>query len=491
MTMADPNEPNGPPVEDGVEIEAEAMEVEPPRRAASAQFVVEAGVGSEAALREAMDPANQSLAEALRLSYRVLQFVILGLVALFIVSGFQRVDERQSGVMLRFGKIVTVGDQQALEPGLRRNILPYPAGEFIIFDVEGRSVDVGNTYWPRIPAGATLQQAIDRANVNSVLEPGKVGTVVTVDGDLGHLKLTADYQIVDPVRFVERMREADVDRIVRMALERAVVLSTAAITLQELVDQPEVAADRIRLNAQDVLDTVDCGIQLTDVKLPDAKPPFAIVKVYGELQNAREEARRDIENARQAAEATLIDAAGANYLELAGLVAAYEDAEDRGDRQRADELMNAINGFLEGTRTSGELAEIIRQAQAYESEIERTLGNEARRFAMILPSYREQPDLVIKRRWLESVGTVLSREDVEIIRVFPGMGSIGVKISGQEEIAKIRRKLMLQRKQIEAELKAAGSYEKYLQRSADWEPGTSNPLLQEQEGRIRARGSRN
>ena len=64
-----------------VPVDEEPLEVDAPRRAASAQFVVDADVGSEAALREAMDPANQSLADALRLSFRVLQLVIVVLIA--------------------------------------------------------------------------------------------------------------------------------------------------------------------------------------------------------------------------------------------------------------------------------------------------------------------------------------------------------------------------------------------------------------------------
>ena len=57
----------------GVPVEEEPAEEDAPRRAASAQFVVQSEVGSQALLREAMDPANQSLREALRLSFRVLQ----------------------------------------------------------------------------------------------------------------------------------------------------------------------------------------------------------------------------------------------------------------------------------------------------------------------------------------------------------------------------------------------------------------------------------
>src|SRR5262249_54239227 len=71
---------------------------EAPRRAASAQFIVDAEVGAEAAMREAMDPANQSLADALRLSFRVLQGVMVVLVILFVFSGVQTVEQGQSGV---------------------------------------------------------------------------------------------------------------------------------------------------------------------------------------------------------------------------------------------------------------------------------------------------------------------------------------------------------------------------------------------------------
>ena len=91
-----PHQPDALPPDDGVE--PAPMEVEAPRRASSAQFVVDRATGAQAAMREAMDPANQSLAEALRLSFRVLQVVIVILIALFLFSGFQTVQEGYTGV---------------------------------------------------------------------------------------------------------------------------------------------------------------------------------------------------------------------------------------------------------------------------------------------------------------------------------------------------------------------------------------------------------
>ena len=64
-----PNDSHVPEEADfSVAEEAESEEPMTPRRAASAEFVVTSESGSETALRDAMDPANQSLAEALRLS---------------------------------------------------------------------------------------------------------------------------------------------------------------------------------------------------------------------------------------------------------------------------------------------------------------------------------------------------------------------------------------------------------------------------------------
>ena len=93
------------PIAGGVPSEEPLVE-EPPRRAASAAFEVAAESGSAASLRDAMDPANQSLGEALRLSYRVLQLGILALVATFLLSGFQTVQDGSAGVKTLFGAIV-------------------------------------------------------------------------------------------------------------------------------------------------------------------------------------------------------------------------------------------------------------------------------------------------------------------------------------------------------------------------------------------------
>ena len=94
-------------------------------------------------IEEPLDPANQSLADALRLSFRVLKIVMIFLVIIFLFSGVVIVDEREVVVLARFGRQVAV-----LKPGLRV-ALPYPIHEQIHVSTAQKRLSV-DTFWLRI-----------------------------------------------------------------------------------------------------------------------------------------------------------------------------------------------------------------------------------------------------------------------------------------------------------------------------------------------------
>lgn len=491
-----------PLTDQGAPFEQEEQPEELPRRAASAQFMVETEVGSAAALREAMDPANQSLADALRLSFRVLQFVILVLLVLFPMSAFQVVKEGHGGVMLRWGKVVSVGDSDDLLPGAHWTIWPYPAGEFVIFDVDGREVDMrrrldvrsGNEvfvepFWPLFPPNMSRQDIIDQATPQGSLTPGRDGSVLTRDGDIAHLKISAEYDIDDPKTFVETLNPEDASRVVALAVQRAVVQVMAGASLQELIDFPDDIRDRVRRHAQTTLDQINCGITLTKVTLPETSPPMAIARHYGDLQTAREEAKETVEKARSDMENALVAAGGQNYRELVQLIDHYEEAEQRADSEATDDLLNQINAFLESDRVDGDLKKVIERAGAYESEIDSTLGSEVRRFKSVLPEYRDNPLLAVNRRLMRTVSAVQNRADVEIMHVPEGLGKIQIRIKSLEEISQLRNRLELDRKERDANKDAASSYGRFYNRPQDYELNKARPLLDVKDGKVVPRGS--
>ena len=439
----------------GVPVEEEQAEEQAPRRAASAEFIVESEAGSQVLLREAMDPANQSLREALRLSFRVLQLVMLILVVLFVISGFQKVDVGQSGVMLAWGKIEPVGGSAALEPGLKFSKWPYPIGDFVLFQEEHRNVDLAGTFWPDIPEGQTFERAVETANTGQHLKPGKDGYLLTRDGDIAHMKLSADYAVDSPVSFVHCVenshpdpRRLDADKLVTLALERAAVHALARMSLTEVVDFADEDKQELQRAAQVMLAEVQAGIRVAQVSLPsDPTPALAIRKAYGDLQQAKSDSEKMIEDARQEAEKTLLSAAGADYQAILDLIAQYEDALDLNRNDEAERLLAAINDRLESEESAGEVSKIINYAKTYRSTVELTLGTEARRFKSILPAYRRSPRQVVARLWTETYSTVLARNDVEPFIVPADVGTIRLSINGYDEVRETRRSNALKTKE--------------------------------------------
>ena len=72
-----------------------------------------------------------------------------------------------------------------------------------------------------------------------------------------------------------------------------------------------------------------------------------------------------------------------------------------------------------------------------------------------MPAYREHPELVVQRLWMEMYGRVLSRDDVEIFFAPAGGGSLKVSVAGLDHIRETRRENMLQLQKSEAINKGA------------------------------------
>lgn len=435
--------------------ESEQGDDAPRRRGgtASARFIVESDVGADAALRDAMDPANQSLADALRLSYRVLQLVILVLVVLFLASGFQTVKDGESGVATLWGKIRAIDDDEALTPGFKFSLYPYPAAQFILFDVENLETNLGETFTPRF-GPRTWRQALESGTHQQSLNPETEGSLITREGDLAHMNVSARYVIDRPAQFIQTVNNdnpyTSAGSIVKMALQRATVHTSAAMTLQELIDTTlsEETRSQIRQRAQEVLDSLDCGIQITQVSI-DGFAPLKIVSTMESLQTARVNAAEVVETARKNANEQLHRVAGSGAPKLLSLIDSYEDALDRGDETAKEEFILAINSMLDSDQLEGAAASIIEDARAYQAYVEETLGNEWIRFNSLLPAFRANSRLVTRKQWLETYARATNRGDTEIFYVDP-LTPVRILLAGSADVQDIRRKARIEQRKAAA-----------------------------------------
>lgn len=461
--------------DEGVPVDSPPTEGGDVRRAARAEYEVTAGVGSQAILREAMDPANQSLQDALRLSFRLLQVVILTLILVFIFSGFQTVEPQQTGVMLRFGRILGEGEGTALEPGLQFSMLPFPAGEYILFDEKNRAFTLGDSFWPRRRPGQTFDDAVAAASTNDMIRPGRDGSLLVSGGDIAHARILGSWELVDPVSYVRTLEDRDSAQggldgsgLVELLVQQAMVHMAASRDLVEFIEYPDEGLDLIRARAQKGLDRVECGIRISGIEYPiDPTPALAIRKAFGDLQQSRSTSQQLIETAREDAHRILIDMAGADVGTLISLIDAYEAAEAAGETDRVTELLDRINLQLDAETTTGTVSQMIQFARSYIYIIEVTLGQEAQRFKSLLPAYRESPEMVVGRLWAEAYARVLSREDVEVIYAPAGLGKFMLQLSGYSEISQIRRRNMLERKEQSELIRGLDLMNPYMRRAAE------------------------
>lgn len=435
------------------------MEIEEPRREASARFVVEGNASAQSQMRDAMDPANQSLAEALRLSYRVLQVGILALVITFLVSGFQSVREGFTGVKTIFGRIVETDGVAELAPGLHP-FWPYPVGELIVFE-QKRPLRLDKEFQPRDRPNATTKQAsIDQADSNRELIAERDGWVLTADGDIAHISLAAEYTVNDAVSFLDRLSVAQADEVVRKALMRGTVLASSQFTLQDLVQsRGDAPAMEIKARSQEVLDRLKVGLSITSVTFTDRSPPQFVQNQFRKVQEARENAKGTVERARQQIAGIRTGVAGERaYADLISLIHDYDAALVRGERNNADELMNQIGTRFEQPDIGGDVARIIQQSRGSTETLIAGLKKEGARLEGLAPSFRDNPQQLTRQLWLDALRFVYSGPELEVLSPPTQLAAITLKVRSSQDIMQKRRQAALDRKKAIAEGKDFGPW---------------------------------
>jgi modulator of FtsH protease HflK len=419
--------------------EREGAEPQAPRRGASAQFTVAESAGQQAAMRQAMDPANQSLAEALRLSYRVLQVAILVLIVVFFFSGFQSVGEGKTGVKTLFGRIVGEPGQEQVSPGLQP-FWPYPVGEIVLVD-QKRTVELRSEFWPRLQRGQTsLADATNAADSATPLRPStEEGSLIMGDGDLAHAQVVGEYTVEDSVRLLDEIDPLRTDELVRRVLRQATVQTAAQFTLPEFIDSRDQPAQVLRSIAQDRLDDLKCGIRLTNVTIPEKIAPLAVRNAFQRVQESREQAKVLVEQAQQEANRSLVSAAGPGFQSLLTLIEEYEQNLTRGDLEAADAIMARLGAAFEDRETAGDTARIIARARAYQGALVASLSKDARRLAGLSPTFRENPQQLVRQLWLEGLRQVLDSDRVEVFASRLDGNPFRLAITSSPEVMQTRR----------------------------------------------------
>ena len=426
---------------------------------------------------EKMDTANKSLADALRLSFRLLSFFMIGVVVLFFFTGLTQIDTNQCGVKLLLGRIQgdidkhTLVDTRVLGPGLRWSV-PEPIGRVMKIPTGQQKVDI-NDFWIHETPEDALRPLRDRRVPQGGLRPGWDGSLLTGDRGLVHVKLTCFYSFPakkaktsqsggpDPssvMQLIHNIAGMDLDEegvlktrradeAVRSAVCSAAICAAATRTVESIYPTGQKDfADAVAEIAQQRLNKFNSGIRIERIEVPDSTVPLAAIAAFDAVSNAATERDKLINKAKGLSNEMLSAAAGGSYKKLtgdhdkpgdAGLLQSYAKARENGLEIAAAEELQKINRLLVSNQTGGGAARIINEAKSYSATIRQRVEARAGRFEKLIDKFLATPDLMLQRLWAEKKEEILTAPTVMKYYITPGKKTV-LRINEDPEVRRQR-----------------------------------------------------
>lgn len=429
---------------------------------------------AEPGAEKQVDLAMKSLSDALQVSFKLLSFIMVLFVVLFLATGIEFIQPQEQGIVKVFGKVTRVAKN-----GLVYN-WPFPAGEIQKINTQERKLTVEN-FWLFETPNEKLIPLAKRRRSGDGLRPGWDGYLLTGDRNLIHLKFVCTYRVTNPLVMTSNIE--NLEQVMRMILCNAAVYSASTRTADAIqIDHAEFL-NQIKDVAQEQIDVMlgltpsdPHGVVINNVLLPQSEAktwPLGAYNSYEQAQRAKTEKKTAIDNAIGIASQTLIGAVGAkHYSELVGnpwesaaiqrqktlrggkynLIGQLGLAEDHNALSyasneaevaeikkivsRKEQIRRDIDITLTSTTIGGEASKIIAES---ESEKTRTIQNaqrRAKRFVDLLAKFQKTPKLFLKKMWAEAIDEALSQETNQQHYFLPGVESYVLYLNTDPKITK-------------------------------------------------------
>ncbi len=284
-------------------------------------------------------------------SARGLILVALVVLVGWLLTGLYRVETNQQAIELVFGR--PNGPPQG--EGLKYN-LPSPIGRVIKVDVTNqRSVTIGSGPQDMRPSPGTRggpQRAITTENL-----------MLTSDENILDMGFVVFWQVQDIYKFVFNVPNPD--ETVKAAAESAMRQVVGTSQLQfALTEGRNRIQEEAREEIQRMLDSYGAGIRVVGLALRQIDPPQQVIAQFRDVQAARADKERKI---------------------------------------------NEATGYRNEIvpRAKGEAEALVQSAEGYRTEIVNRAQGDAQRFVSVYQQYALAKDVTLQRIYLETMEDVL------------------------------------------------------------------------------------
>jgi membrane protease subunit HflK len=295
---------------------------------------------------------------------RGLLLIMVLVVAVWLGSGFYTVEPDEQGVELVFGEWIST-----TQPGLNYN-LPAP---------------IGQVYTPKVTRVNRVEigyrSGSDRTQTTTQRQVPNEALMLTGDENIIDVNFVVLWIINDAGKFLFNIRspEQTVGDAAESAMREVIGKTEAEYARAEGRRDVETRTQKL---LQTILDLYGTGILITQVQLQKVDPPEVVIDSFRDVQRAR------------------------------------------ADRERA---MNEADAYANTIipRARGEAAQMVQEANAYKAEVVARAEGDAERFLAVYESYSVARDVTVQRIYLETMESILKGMN-KIIIDSSGGGAQGV-----------------------------------------------------------------
>ena len=256
------------------------------------------------------------------------RWLAIGFALWLALNCFVLVTEQQRGVVLRFGQFARI-----MQPGPNFK-LPWPI------------------------------ETVTKVAATQIKTFSETVPVLTRDENIVSVEINVQYRVSDAQRYLFGSRDAD--KVLEQAALSVVREQVGRSTLDTVLGARGALAALARTQLQQSLDAYRTGLVVTELNLPNARPPEEVKPAFDDVNSAQQDKDR-LTSEAQAYAAKIVP-------------------EARGEAAR--------------TRTV---------ADGYKTAAIARATGDAQRFSLLVEQARNAPDVTRKRLWLETIEEVLAR----------------------------------------------------------------------------------
>ena len=397
-----------------------------------------------------LDPANQSLAEALRKSFRVLKLIMLVLVVLYFLSGWFSVGPSERGVVLRYGRIVGAGPNNTagdavLGPGWHWS-WPYPIERWSKVSSVERELPVRFMF--------QLTEEEQTGGIQGykfgLLSPQRDDYLITGNVNILHAALLVKYRITDPVAYLthvapmpsptasvrSRPYEQFPEYTVLTDLVRSAVIETAGMRADLDIrgakqdEFVQAVASRV-VGKLKSLDEAGLGLGITidpatGIIAPKTggvegiMPPRQTQQAFENVDKALSGKVIAITRATSAAQSLLVKTAGPGYesilaevekeFDLIRKLSVARGADAAKLKKEAEAQRDVVDQRL--GEAGGDARNIVKRAEIKRDQIVKEAAGDYQQFLAVLPEYEHNPRIFMTQILSEVFASALKNDQI-------------------------------------------------------------------------------